>query len=146
MPASLNKSLIFGPIPSMTVRSSAFLMANPAAFAATKLILAALGAALGLALGFAAVFGFGAGDAFITGAGTGAATVAAGTSAILAAGGVGVWLVVFCDGHEPQHLRSQQCASHPSNAPNKNHQKQHPNELSRELIFTPQLKLNDGIR
>ena len=61
-----------------------------------------------------------------------------GMSAIFSAGVVGVRFATFCVDLDPQHLPSHQCASQPSKAPNNNHQKQHPKELSSELIFTPQ--------
>ena len=103
MPASKNKVLILGPIPSITVKSLSALMLKPANFAAATSsavdfgLLAAFGlaAVLGLvaALGLAGAFAFAGFFSEVAVLAGSVATEAAGVSSnllALAAGGVGV--------------------------------------------------------
>jgi hypothetical protein len=139
-------------MPSITVKSSAFLMIKPAFFAAAISILAAFGfgAAFGFAvLGFAVAFGFAGalGITAATGAATTGATTFGGSGALITGGATvaaGISTAFACvvlptlGVDLQQHLHNHLLRSQPSKVPAINHQKQQPNELKSELILTPQ--------
>lgn len=157
-PALLNSSLILGPIPSTTVRSFAFLSANPAFLAAVRSITSAtfdaagFGAALGVAGAAVAADeaeGAGVDTGVDTGLDAGAATgelalaAGAGTSANLAGAavveGVAVALVFnWLAGSLQQHLHIKRLSSQPIKPPSNSQNQQQDKELKNEFIFTPQ--------